>query len=104
LAKKLKIKRIVCHSVFKVEHFKDVPHFAAKLAVESVPREFDIPFTILRPNYFFQNDAPLMDVGSKCIEWPEGEALTKLLGHAPRTYAHFDRETVLGWRKSEKAA
>src|ERR1035438_2596405 len=32
LARKLKIKHIVYHSVFKVEHFKDVPHFASKLA------------------------------------------------------------------------
>jgi uncharacterized protein YbjT (DUF2867 family) len=35
LAKKLKLKQIVYHSVFKVDEFKDVPHFAAKLAMES---------------------------------------------------------------------
>jgi uncharacterized protein YbjT (DUF2867 family) len=29
LAKKLKLKQIVYHSVFKVEEFKDVPHFAS---------------------------------------------------------------------------
>ena len=28
LAKKLKIKHVVYHSVFKAEQFKDVPHFA----------------------------------------------------------------------------
>jgi uncharacterized protein YbjT (DUF2867 family) len=62
LAKKLKLKQIVYHSVFKVEEFKDVPHFASKLAIESALHEFDLPFTIIRPNYFFQNDASLKDV------------------------------------------
>ena len=45
LAKKLKLKQIVYHSVFKVEDFKDVPHFASKLTIEgesvSVTREVD---------------------------------------------------------------
>jgi hypothetical protein len=35
LAKRLKLKHIVYHSVFRVEHFKDVPHFASKLAIEN---------------------------------------------------------------------
>src|ERR1039458_6684900 len=39
LAKRLKLKHIVYHSVFRVDHFKDVPHFASKLAVESAMRE-----------------------------------------------------------------
>jgi uncharacterized protein YbjT (DUF2867 family) len=61
LAKKLKLQHIVYHSVFRVEHFKDVPHFASKLAIEDAMREFDLPFTIIRPNYFFQNDATLKE-------------------------------------------
>jgi uncharacterized protein YbjT (DUF2867 family) len=61
LAKKLKLKQIVYHSVFKVEEFKDVPHFAAKLALENALHEFNLPFTIIRPNYFFQNDVSLKD-------------------------------------------
>ena len=70
LAKKLKIKHIVYHSVFKAEEFKDVPHFAAKLAVESALREFDLPFTIIRPNYFYQNDASLKDPLTKSGVYP----------------------------------
>jgi uncharacterized protein YbjT (DUF2867 family) len=70
LAKKLKLKQIVYHSVFKVEHFKDVPHFAAKLAIESALREFDLPFTIIRPNYFFQNDRSLKDVLMRASLYP----------------------------------
>jgi uncharacterized protein YbjT (DUF2867 family) len=61
LARKLKLSHIVYHSVFRAEHFKDVPHFASKLAIEGALRQFDIPFTIIRPNYFFQNDALLKD-------------------------------------------
>jgi uncharacterized protein YbjT (DUF2867 family) len=62
LAKKLKLKQIVYHSVFKVEQFKDVPHFASKLTIESALHEFNLPFTIIRPNYFYQNDVSLKDV------------------------------------------
>jgi uncharacterized protein YbjT (DUF2867 family) len=70
LAKKLKLKHIVYHSVFRVEHFKDVPHFASKLAIESALHEFDVPFTVIRPNYFFQNDASLEDPLTKVSIYP----------------------------------
>jgi uncharacterized protein YbjT (DUF2867 family) len=70
LARKRKLSHIVYHSVFRVEHFKDVPHFASKLAIESAIREFDVPFTIIRPNYFFQNDASLKDILTKMSVYP----------------------------------
>jgi uncharacterized protein YbjT (DUF2867 family) len=70
LARKLKLKHIVYHSVFRVEHFRDVPHFASKLAIESALREFDVPFTVIRPNYFFQNDASLKDPLTKAGVYP----------------------------------
>src|SRR6202041_2795766 len=70
LAKKLKLKHIVYHSVFRVEHFKDVPPFASKLAIESALREFEVPFTIIRPNYFIQNDATLKDALMKAGIYP----------------------------------
>ena len=70
LAKRLKLKHIVYHSVFRVEHFKDVPHFASKLAIENAIREFDVPFTVIRPNYFFQNDRTLRDPLTKAGIYP----------------------------------
>jgi uncharacterized protein YbjT (DUF2867 family) len=70
LAKKRKLSHIVYHSVFRVEHFKDVPHFASKLAIEGAIREFDVPFTIIRPNYFFQNDASFKDILTKMSVYP----------------------------------
>jgi len=70
LAKRLKLKHIVYHSVFAVDRFKDVPHFASKLAMENAIREFNVPFTIIRPNYFMQNDAALKDPLTKAGVYP----------------------------------
>jgi hypothetical protein len=56
--------------VFRVEHFKDVPHFASKLAIENALREFDVPFTIIRPNYCSQNDATLKDALTNAGVYP----------------------------------
>ncbi len=53
------LKHVTYLSVFKVEQFRDVPHFASKLAVENAIREFGIPYTILRPGYYIQNDGML---------------------------------------------
>jgi uncharacterized protein YbjT (DUF2867 family) len=60
----------VYHSVFKAQAFKDVPHFASKLAIENALHEFDLPFTIIRPNYFYQNDAALSDTIAKTGVYP----------------------------------
>lgn len=75
LAKRRKFKRVVYHSVFRADQFLDVPHFASKFAIESALRQFDVPWTILRPNYFFQNDARLRDLltGAGIYPQPLGE-------------------------------
>ena len=70
LAKRAKLKHIVYHSVFRVDHFKDVPHFASKFALESALHTFDLPFTIIRPNYFNQNDVGLKDPLMKAGIYP----------------------------------
>jgi uncharacterized protein YbjT (DUF2867 family) len=70
LARKHKVSHVVYHSVFRVEHFKDVPHFASKLAIENAIREFDVPFTIIRPNYFFQNDSSYKHIITKMSIYP----------------------------------
>ncbi len=62
IAKRIGLKHVTYLSVFKVDRFRDVPHFASKLAVENALREFGVPFTILRPGYYIQNDATLKDV------------------------------------------
>ncbi len=70
LAKRMKLKHVVYLSVFRADRFKDVPHFASKVAIENALREFDVPYTILRPSYFFQNDASLKEVLTKAGIYP----------------------------------
>jgi uncharacterized protein YbjT (DUF2867 family) len=62
VARRMGIRHVVYHSVFLVEQFRDVPHFASKHAVEEALREFDVPSTIIRPGYFMQNDAAWKDL------------------------------------------
>jgi uncharacterized protein YbjT (DUF2867 family) len=76
VAKRLHIKHVVYLSVLRVDRFRDVPHFASKLAVEDALRAFDVPFTILRPGYYMQNDAFLKDalMGPGLYPMPIGTA------------------------------
>ena len=59
IARRIGLEHITYLSVFKVDQFRDVPHFASKLAVEGALREFGVPYTILRPGYYIQNDGML---------------------------------------------
>ena len=61
LAREAGIERFVYFSVFNGALFTDVPHFTGKHLVERALDEGDLPATILRPAYFFQNDAGLKD-------------------------------------------
>ena len=62
IAERAGVKHVTYVSVYKADQFKDVPHFASKVAVENALREFGVPYTILRPGYFFQNDLTLKPV------------------------------------------
>ena len=55
LAKKAGLKHVTYVSVYKADQFLEVPHFAAKYAVEEAIRAGGMPYTILRPAYFAQN-------------------------------------------------
>jgi uncharacterized protein YbjT (DUF2867 family) len=61
MAKRAGLQHITYLSVLAAERFPDVPDFAAKLAVETALRQSGIPFTILRPGFYFQNDLGLKD-------------------------------------------
>lgn len=76
VAKRVGIKHVTYLSVYKVEQFRDVPHFASKLAVENALREFGVPYTILRPGYYIQNDLNLKDalLGPGVYPMPIGTA------------------------------
>ncbi|USQ71719.1 NmrA family NAD(P)-binding protein [Roseomonas mucosa] len=51
------LRGIVYLSMINADRFDDVPHAASKAAAERAIARLDLPATILRPNYFFQNDA-----------------------------------------------
>ncbi|MDT7815990.1 MAG: hypothetical protein QOJ42_5906 [Acidobacteriaceae bacterium] len=51
LAKKHRLQHVVYHSVFRAEHFLDVPHFASKVAIENALKAFDLPWTIIRTTF-----------------------------------------------------
>jgi uncharacterized protein YbjT (DUF2867 family) len=59
VARQARVKHLTYLSVYQAERFPEVPHFIGKHAVETALKAFDVPFTILRPAYFFQNDAAL---------------------------------------------
>jgi uncharacterized protein YbjT (DUF2867 family) len=59
VARQAKVEHLTYLSVYQPERFPEVPHFIAKHAVETALKAFEVPFTILRPGYFFQNDAAL---------------------------------------------
>jgi uncharacterized protein YbjT (DUF2867 family) len=59
IARRVGVRHVTYVSVYNAERFRDVPHFASKVAVENALHEFGVPYTILRPGYFFQNDLTL---------------------------------------------
>jgi len=59
LAKKADLKHVTYVSVYRADQFIDVPHFANKYAVEEAMRAGGMPYTILRPAYFAQNELRL---------------------------------------------
>lgn len=59
LAKKAGLKHVTYASVYKADQFLEVPHFANKYAVEGAIRSGGLPYTILRPAYFAQNERRL---------------------------------------------
>lgn len=56
------LSRLVYMSVRMPAFASGVPHFATKQVIEQAVRRSGIPFTILRPNNFFQNDLAFLDV------------------------------------------
>lgn len=61
LAREAGVKGIVYLSVTRSAEYTDVSHFTAKHAVERMIEQMDLPATVLRPSYFFQNDATFKD-------------------------------------------
>jgi uncharacterized protein YbjT (DUF2867 family) len=57
-----KVKHVVYLSIHHAERAAWLPHFGSKIAVEEALKVSGIPFTVLRPNNFYQNDYWFKDV------------------------------------------
>jgi uncharacterized protein YbjT (DUF2867 family) len=98
------VKRLAYLSVHSVDTAPHLPHFGSKIAVEAAIKACDIPYTILRPNNYYQNDywfkdamlsygvypQPLGNVGVSRVDVRDiAEAAAIALtagGHAGETY------------------
>jgi uncharacterized protein YbjT (DUF2867 family) len=113
-AKAAGIGCLVYMSVHKVESAIHIPHFATKIPIEHAVRTSGIPFTIVRPNNFYQNDfwfrdaikdwgvypQPMSDKGISRVDVRDiAEAVALSIttnGHAGRTYSLVGPEPLTG--------
>jgi uncharacterized protein YbjT (DUF2867 family) len=66
-----KVNRLVYLSVHHVEDAAWLPHFGGKIGVEAAIKKSGIPFTILRPNNFYQNDYWFKDAMLQAGVYPQ---------------------------------
>lgn len=103
-ARRAGAKRIVYMSVQDADVGPHIPHFGGKVAIENALKESGVPYTILRPSNFYQNDwwfkepllehgvyvQPLGDVGVSRVDVRDiGEAAANALtgsGFEGKTY------------------
>ena len=113
------LKCIVYMSVHHLDQALHLPHFGSKLPIETVLKNSGIPYTILRPNNFFQNDyslkdamiqhgvypQPIGDVGLSRVDVrdiAEAVAITLMTpGHEGQTYNLVGPEVLTGETTAE---
>jgi uncharacterized protein YbjT (DUF2867 family) len=113
-ARRAGARKVVYLSVHGAERLPHVPHFAAKVAIERALVASGVPFTILRPNHFFQNDwwvrdailqqgvypAPIGRAGCSRVDVRDvaDAAVNALLrpGHDGRTYPLAGADVLTG--------
>jgi uncharacterized protein YbjT (DUF2867 family) len=118
------VKKIVYMSAHNLEQALYLPHIGSKFAIEAVVKASGIPFTILRPNNFFQNDywfkeailkygiypQPIGDIGVSRVDVrdiAEAAAIAFATpGHEGQTYnlagpqAHTGKSTAQVWSRA----
>ncbi|MGD2083179.1 MAG: NmrA family NAD(P)-binding protein [Chromatiales bacterium] len=108
------VERIVLQSIHDVDKAPQVPHFRTKIEIAERLRACGIPWTLISPNNFFQNDLllrqpltelgvypqPLGSVGLSRVDVRDiGEAAAVVLsqdGHHGRTYALVGPDVLTG--------
>ena len=98
------VRYIVYLSVHQADRCLNIPHFVAKLPVEELIKASGVPYTILRPSNFFQNDLGMKDailaglypqprgpIGANCVDVRDiaeaGAIALTQEGHAGQTYS-----------------
>lgn len=115
------VKRIVYQSVQDADRLPHLPHFGSKVAIEHAVRGSGIPFTILRPSHFYQNDymtkdailggfypQPIGNVGTSRVDTRDIAEAAALLSseHEGQTYELVGPEVLTGdavaqiWRRA----
>ncbi len=113
-SKRAGVKRIVYLSVHRAESGPAIPHFGGKVAIEEAIKKSGVPYTIIRPNNFYQNDfwfkdvilqygvypQPLGDVGVSRVDVDDVaeasfNALTKP-GHEGQSYSLVGPDALTG--------
>jgi uncharacterized protein YbjT (DUF2867 family) len=113
-ARRTNARRVVHLSIQDVEKAPEAPHFASKIAIEAALKQSGLPWTILRPNNFFQNDywwkdailqygiypQPLGNVGVSRVDTRDiAEAAVRALtdgGHSGKTYTLAGPDALTG--------
>ena len=70
-SKRAGARRIVHLSVQEAEADPTLPHFVSKTLIEAAIKASGIPYTILRPNNFFQNDVWFLEAITKYGVYPQ---------------------------------
>lgn len=113
------VKRLVYLSVYNLDQALHLPHFGSKLPIESLVKSSGIPYTILRPNNFYQNDywfkdallehgiypQPIGDIGLSRVDVRDiAEAAAIALttdGHEGQTYNLVGPDVLTGQSVAE---
>lgn len=113
-AKAARVRRVVYLSVHDVEKAPHLPHFQSKIRIRRALEDAGIPFTLIMPNNFFQNDLWFRQailehgvypqpIGSRGVSRVDvrdiGEAAVRALlepGHEGRAYPLVGPEALTG--------
>ena len=112
------VRYIVYISVHQADRCLNIPHFVSKLPVEELIKASGVPYTILRPNNFFQNDLGMKDailagfypqprgsIGAHCVDVRDiaeaGAIALTQSGHAGQTYSLVGSEIYNSQRTAE---
>jgi uncharacterized protein YbjT (DUF2867 family) len=64
------VRRVVLHSVHRVDDAPHIPHFASKIEILDSIRDSGIPWVTIEPNHYFQNDLMVVEAMQEMQVYP----------------------------------